>query len=89
MLKGSSHRVYLVILYTGRFRFFPDILTSICFDLQMSMYLARQAHAQGIPVDLAAKQQEKVLDNLFKFEDKNGDGKISHEEFSGPKHEEL
>lgn len=56
---------------------------------EMSMYLARQAHAQGIPVDLAAKQQEKVLDNLFKFEDKNGDGKISHEEFSGPKHEEL
>ncbi|XP_061164132.1 peptidyl-prolyl cis-trans isomerase FKBP2-like [Saccostrea echinata] len=56
---------------------------------EMSMYLARQAHAQGIPVDLAAKQQEKVLDNLFKFEDKNGDGRISHEEFSGPKHEEL
>lgn len=55
----------------------------------MSMYLARQAHAQGIPVDLAAKQQEKVLDNQFKFEYKDGDGKISHEEFSGPKHEEL
>lgn len=53
------------------------------------MYLSHQAAQQGIPVDLAQQQQQKVLHDLFETEDKDKDGKISHDEFSGPKHDEL
>ncbi|KAJ8320760.1 hypothetical protein KUTeg_002347 [Tegillarca granosa] len=56
---------------------------------EMAMYLTRQAMGNGIPVDLAAKQNQKILQDLFKYEDKDKDGKISFDEFSGPKHDEL
>ena len=32
---------------------------------------------------------KSMLDHIFKTEDKNLDGIISFEEFSGPKHDEL
>ena len=57
--------------------------------LQVTMYLARAAQEQGMPIDLAAKQQQQILDKMFDFEDKDKDGKISHDEFNGPKHDEL
>ncbi|XP_052081079.1 FK506-binding protein-like [Mytilus californianus] len=56
---------------------------------ELIMYLSHQAVQQGIPVDLASQQQQKVLHDLFETEDKDKDGKISHEEFTGPKHDEL
>ncbi|KAK3082661.1 hypothetical protein FSP39_001811 [Pinctada imbricata] len=56
---------------------------------EVTMYLARAAQQQGVPLDLAAKQQQQIMDKMFSFEDKDGDGKISHEEFNGPKHDEL
>ena len=33
--------------------------------------------------------QDKLVEEIFSHEDKDKDGFISHEEFSGPKHDEL
>ena len=33
--------------------------------------------------------QDKLVEEIFSHEDKDKDGYISHEEFSGPKHDEL
>ena len=33
--------------------------------------------------------QDKLVEEIFSHEDKDKDGLISHEEFSGPKHDEL
>lgn len=35
------------------------------------------------------KDQDKLVEEIFSHEDKDKDGYISHEEFSGPKHDEL
>ena len=35
------------------------------------------------------KQHEAMLQQVFEHEDKDKDGFISHEEFSGPKRDEL
>ena len=44
-------------------------------------------------VDEEAKKmmedQDKLVEEIFAHEDKDKDGLISHEEFSGPKHDEL
>ncbi|XP_033728596.1 FK506-binding protein 2-like [Pecten maximus] len=56
---------------------------------ELAMYLARQSQMQGVPMDLANVQNLRVLDNIFTVEDKDKDGRISHDEFTGPKHEEL
>ncbi|XP_060073154.1 peptidyl-prolyl cis-trans isomerase FKBP7-like [Ylistrum balloti] len=56
---------------------------------ELAMYLARQSQMQGVPMDLANVQNLKVLNNIFSVEDKDRDGRISHDEFTGPKHDEL
>ena len=56
---------------------------------QVSMYLARQAHQRGVPAEMAAKEQQVILKNMFHHEDANKDDMISFEEFRGPKHDEL
>ena len=33
--------------------------------------------------------QDKLVEEIFSHEDKDKDGYISHDEFSGPKHDEL
>ena len=33
--------------------------------------------------------QDKLIEEIFTHEDKDKDGFISHDEFSGPKHDEL
>lgn len=33
--------------------------------------------------------QDKLIEEIFQHEDADKDGFISHEEFSGPKHDEL
>jgi FK506-binding protein 14 len=35
------------------------------------------------------REQDKLVEEIFGHEDKDRDGYISHEEFSGPKHDEL
>ena len=35
------------------------------------------------------EDQDKLVEEIFAHEDKDKDGLISHEEFSGPKHDEL
>ena len=35
------------------------------------------------------EDQDKLVEEIFSHEDKDKDGYISHEEFSGPKHDEL
>ena len=34
-------------------------------------------------------QHDKIINDIFNHEDKDRDNLISHEEFSGPKHDEL
>ena len=42
------------------------------------------AQAEGM-----LKDQDKLVEEIFSHEDKDKDGYISHDEFSGPKHDEL
>lgn len=35
------------------------------------------------------KENDKLVEEIFQHEDKDKNGFISHEEFSGPKHDEL
>ncbi|XP_076373593.1 FK506-binding protein 2-like isoform X2 [Tachypleus tridentatus] len=56
---------------------------------EISDYLKKQlpeAEAAGIK-DLP--EQDKIVEEIFQHEDKDKNGFISHEEFSGPKHDEL
>lgn len=40
-------------------------------------------------VDQLLEQQDKLIEEIFTHDDKDKDGYISHDEFSGPKHDEL
>lgn len=46
---------------------------------------------EQIPVEEMEKGQDpaKITEEIFHHEDKDRDGQISHDEFSGPKHDEL
>ena len=52
---------------------------------EVKEYLKEQ---QGFPND-DESNHETILSEIFEHEDKDKDGVISFEEFSGPKHEEL
>merc|ERR1712025_1080726 len=63
---------------------------------ELSTYLKEQveamAQAGGERAEQAQemlKDQDKLVEEIFSHEDKDKDGYISHEEFSGPKHDEL
>merc|ERR1712242_151521 len=63
---------------------------------EISSYLKQQvetmANAGGEQGEEARKMmedQDKLVEEIFAHEDKDKDGLISHEEFSGPKHDEL
>merc|ERR1719145_276038 len=63
---------------------------------EISSYLKQQvetmASARGEQGEEAKKMmedQDKLVEEIFAHEDKDKDGLISHEEFSGPKHDEL
>nr|XP_022323836.1 FK506-binding protein 2-like isoform X1 [Crassostrea virginica] len=49
--------------------------------------LSRQTY--GFPVDNKSEEHQKVVDGIFYWEDSDKDGIITHEEFTGPKHDEL
>jgi len=63
---------------------------------EISSYLKQQVEtmqqAGGEQSEEAKKMledQDKLVEEIFAHEDKDKDGVISHEEFSGPKHDEL
>ncbi|XP_026462020.1 FK506-binding protein 2-like isoform X2 [Ctenocephalides felis] len=59
----------------------------------VSEYLKKQmVTAEGASSDEIAnmlKDHDKLVEEIFQHEDKDKNGVISHEEFSGPKHDEL
>ncbi|KAI8761216.1 uncharacterized protein LOC106070685 [Biomphalaria glabrata] len=56
---------------------------------EVSDYLKKQASKAGDKVQENAEQHKEIITQIFNHEDKDKDGLISHEEFSGPKHDEL
>lgn len=56
---------------------------------EISDFIVKQTEQSGQKIDPSAKEHTDVVENIFVHEDKDKDGHISHDEFSGPKHEEL
>jgi len=63
---------------------------------EISGYLKQQVETmaaaggeQGEEAKKMMEDQDKLVEEIFAHEDKDKDGLISHEEFSGPKHDEL
>lgn len=60
---------------------------------QVSEYLKKQmsgAEGQdGEELKKMLNDHDKLVEEIFQHEDKDKNGFISHEEFSGPKHDEL
>ncbi|PVD39049.1 hypothetical protein C0Q70_01676 [Pomacea canaliculata] len=61
---------------------------------EVSNFLKEQAKSAqnvpgGPPPDVNDEQHNTIVSQIFEHEDKDKDGFISHEEFSGPKHDEL
>merc|ERR1711953_68658 len=58
--------------------------------LKQQVETMRQAGGeQGEEAKKMLEDQDKLVEEIFAHEDKDKDGVISHEEFSGPKHDEL
>lgn len=60
----------------------------------MSEYLKKQmvnedGSQSGEELKKLMKEHDKMVEEIFAHEDKDKNGFISHDEFSGPKHEEL
>lgn len=60
-------------------------------DKQLSQEEIMEYIRKEIPEDQMEEGQDvgKITEEIFQHEDKDKDGFISHEEFSGPKHDEL
>jgi len=63
---------------------------------EIASYLKQQVETmqkaggeQGEEAKKMMEDQDKLVEEIFAHEDKDKDGLISHEEFSGPKHDEL
>lgn len=62
---------------------------------EVSEYLKKQMVAAGEGGEAAEEvkqmleDHDKLVEEIFQHEDKDKNGFISHEEFSGPKHDEL
>lgn len=61
---------------------------------EVSDYLKKQMVAAdgaegGEDVKQMLAEHDKLVEEIFEHEDKDKNGFISHEEFSGPKHDEL
>lgn len=57
----------------------------------MSEYLKKQMSSVEESDELKnlLAEQDKLVEEIFMHEDKDKNGYISHDEFSGPKHDEL
>lgn len=56
------------------------------FIQQVLNYIKAQIPAEDLE---QGQDPHKITEEIFHHEDKDRDGYISHEEFSGPKHDEL
>ncbi|XP_063697526.1 FK506-binding protein 2 isoform X2 [Culicoides brevitarsis] len=59
---------------------------------EVSEYLKKQMNTDGQSADdlkNLMKENDKLVEEIFQHEDKDKNGFISHDEFSGPKHDEL
>lgn len=60
---------------------------------EVSEYLKKQMVAvegdQNEEIQNMLKEHDKLVEEIFQHEDKDKNGLISHDEFSGPKHDEL
>jgi len=56
---------------------------------EVSAYLKKKASEVGDSQDTSDEQHNEIITQIFTHEDKDKDGLISHDEFSGPKHDEL
>lgn len=66
-----------------------NAISFICFySLQVSGYIRKQEEDQGLDKTDDESHNAMIAD-IFLHEDKDKDGFISHEEFTGPKHDEL
>lgn len=73
---------------------FNTLLKIFCLVVQVSEYLKKQmTPSDGGEMSEDVKQMleshDKLVEEIFQHEDKDKNGFISHEEFSGPKHDEL
>lgn len=64
------------------------------FLFQVSEYLKKQMVAadgeqQSEEIKNMLADHDKLVEEIFQHEDKDKNGFISHQEFSGPKHDEL
>jgi FK506-binding protein 14 len=53
----------------------------------MDMQAGGSEHAKEAEEML--KEHDRMVEEIFSHEDRDRDGYISHDEFSGPKHDEL
>ncbi|KAL4216923.1 Peptidyl-prolyl cis-trans isomerase fkbp14 [Mactra antiquata] len=56
---------------------------------EVSKYLIQQALEHGQQQDENSEEHKTMIQTIFDHEDKDKDGVISKDEFSGPKHDEL
>lgn len=58
-------------------------------DRQMKEMKMHSVDGETAPADIDEDMRNKLVEEIFAEDDKDKDGYISHEEFSGPKHDEL
>ncbi|XP_069111705.1 FK506-binding protein 2-like [Argopecten irradians] len=56
---------------------------------EVSEFMIAQAKEAGSEEELDTKEHNDIIKSIFEHEDADKDGFISHDEFSGPKHDEL
>lgn len=70
-----------------------NLTHSKCPIQQVSDYLKKQMSAvegqETEEVKNMLSEHDKLVEEIFQHEDKDKNGFISHDEFSGPKHDEL
>ena len=89
-------RYYLSIFFKGAAlsnivafsKFFHKLLIIFFFNFKVEA-MAQAGGEQAQQAQEMLKDQDKLVEEIFSHEDKDKDGYISHEEFSGPKHDEL
>ena len=60
-----------------------------CYGYSQVAQIRTAGGPESEQADQMEADQDKLVEEIFSHEDKDKDGVISHEEFSGPKHDEL
>ena len=66
--------------------FSENVICSCCLQIDD---IKAKGGEEASNVDELLSQQGQLIEEIFSHDDKDKDGYISHEEFSGPKHDEL